>query len=751
MDFKNILMLQRLAIILLGILLLICQTDNNAVAQVSILVNKSHFVSVEEAANGENIVNWSDAHLSDDRACTESFAAMELSHFLTLCTSLSKNDIRFCSTDSLPGKGDVFLLGSRQSNSLISSLNPSGDDSLKTNQSFHIQAFKDNNRTITIIEGKDRAGTLYGVYAYLEELGIRFYGLDEKGIVYPAKPSLLPKSLNITGNPSFLDRGFISLGDRGGKDIFYWMARNRINYCDETGMETPFRKKLGMVLARGGHGFQRDFLNSKAEYPYNYLKFKGDENKPKDLYAQSDEYTGDTNGDGKLSYFEAHPEWFGLRNGKRSDRDYITASGDNYNTSNKDATKELAKNLVQSLIDGTWRNVDVVNFWMLDNGKWCECENCKRQGSYTDRLFDVAYVILKEIQNARKEGRLNRRILLATLAYHETLPPPDHPLPKDFDYKDFTVTFFPIERCYVHALADPACTEINQFLLKDYQGWTMGPGRNYKGSITIGEYYNVSSFKSLPVLFPTIMATDIPWYYQNGSRQFAYMHTPTYLWGTWTLNQYLFAKLLWNTKTDVDTLFKEYFHRYYPTTSEHTKKFYHYLEEATANFKPFIHYAGKNRYRVQRFLTNDSVKIFTLDHLQYDSHHLLINDGPSIIDMVNDMNLARKEIDESLMQCQDKMEQARLIEDDRRFEYGEEMVLFYYHLIRTAIFYRRGSELIAKHEFRYVEKYANQLRDITDLVNPLVNHPGSAINAKNGFEATSVVAIYDFFKKKYDN
>ncbi len=749
MSFRNISMLKRLAVFSLGIFLLFCKNDGNAATRVIILVNKGYFASVEEAAKGEEKVDWWDADLSDDRACTECFAAMELSHFLVTCTQLSKNDIQFYSPDRLPNEGDVFLLGSRQSNSLIASRNLPKDAMLKTDQSFCIQAVYENNRTITIIEGKDRVGTLYGVYAYLEQFGIRFYGLGEKGTVSPGKLSELPRALNVIENPSFLSRGFIGLSDRGDDDIFFWMARNRMNYCDETGKETHFRKKLGMILARGGHGIQMSFLNPRAEYPYNHPKFRGDENKPKDPYAPGDEYTSDTNGDGKLTYFEAHPEWYGLRNGKRSDR--LSGPGDNYCTSNKDATKELAKIMVQSLIDGQWRNVDIVNLWMLDNGKWCECGNCRQQGIYTDRLFEVAYAIQKEIQNAIQEGRLHRKILMASLAYHETLPPPERPLPDDFDYENFSVTFFPIERCYVHTLADPSCTEINQFLLEHYQGWTMGSGRHYKGSIFIGEYYNVSSFKSLPVLFPSIMATDIPWYYRTGTRHFNYMHTPTHLWGTWTLNQYLLARLLWNAETDVDALLKEYFCRYYPTTSEHTRNFYHHLEEATANFKAFKHYAGENRYSMRRRLTNDSLEIFPLDHLHYDSYHPVINNGPDIVDMVDAMRLARKEIDAALVQCQDETEQARLIEDDRRFEYGDAMIFFYYHLIRTAIFHRRHNEVMARHEFLYVEKFAEKLRSITDLVNPLVNVPLSDATAKDGFEATQAVDVYNFFKKMYGN
>ena len=54
------------------------------------------------------------------------------------------------------------------------------------------------------------------------------------------------------------------------------------------------------------------------------------------------------------------------------------------------------------------------------------------------------------------------------------------------------------------------------------------------------------------------MAADIPWYYRTGTRHFNYMHTPTHLWGTWTLNQYLLARLLWDAGTDTDALLKEY-------------------------------------------------------------------------------------------------------------------------------------------------------------------------------------------------
>ena len=83
--------------------------------------------------------------------------------------------------------------------------------------------------------------------------------LVKKGQCTLKKPSILPKTLDITGNPSFLSRGFISLGDRGDKEIYFWMARNKMNACDETGKETAFRKKTGYGIGKGRSWFPERF------------------------------------------------------------------------------------------------------------------------------------------------------------------------------------------------------------------------------------------------------------------------------------------------------------------------------------------------------------------------------------------------------------------------------------------------------------------------------------------------------------
>ncbi len=730
-----------------------------AARRLSIVVNPGPFASIPEAAGGEDRVNFRDHDPADDAACTESFAAMELRHFLAICTGIHSADIQLLTQERLPPQGDVFLLGSRRSNPLISQINPNSEKegTLRSPESFRLRAMAESGRTVVIIEGGGRVGTLYGVYAYLERMGMRFYGLGEQGTVYPPRPapllregSSMPSTattqLNVIEEPSFLTRGFFACTNRGHREFFLWMVRNRMNYWIATEECIPFLKKLGMKLSAGGHAIQSDFLGPQIEYPYNHPILSGDEDKPADPYPVSPQYLGDADHNGKLVYAEAHPEWYALHGGRR-DAHRSPELHFNHCTSNPEAGKELARNLIHSLIDGKYRDADMIDFMMLDHGPWCECESCGRQGGFADRMLNLQYRVCKDIQAARREGRLNRDVQLVALAYMETLDPPTRPLPDDFDYANCPVTFFPISRCYAHPLADPACTEINRQTLRCYQDWAMSDGRFYKGGMLIGEYYNVSSIKTLPVVYTHIMAADIPWYYRSGVRHFHYMHTPTSLWGTWTLNQHLLSRLLWNADADVDGLLADYFRLYYPTTTERTRRFYQHLEYATANIKAFKHHVwtGDAHHCLPGKLDQISKDLFPLDHLHYEAFHPTLNDAPDVVEIMEAMRLARQDIDAGLMECKDPTESARLQEDERRFAYGEAMFGFLYHLVRTVTFHNRGDETLARQDFQEVERMAERLRAVTDLVHVSYRHA----NARDGLDASQAEPAYEFLKNRY--
>lgn len=732
-------------VVAIAVLFLLYPAFSSIGATITIVANPGPFGSVPQAAIAEEQVNFGDNDPADENACTESFAAMELRHFLAACMNLDEATLPFSPVDRLPAQGDVLVLGSRASNPLIDRVDPQpkGAKKFRVPDSFRLHAFFESNRTIVVIEGSTRVGTLYGVYAYLERMGMRFYGLGEQGTVYRVKPAAMVREIDIVEEPKFQTRGFMGGSNRGNRTFFLWMARNRMNFWTVLEDGIPFLKKVGMRLSAGGHHLQSDFLGPQTEYPYDHPRFQGDEAKPPDPYAVSPQYRGDADHNGKLTYAEAHPEWYALHAGKR-----VGNLSYNYCTSNPDATREYARNLIQSLVDGRDRNADAIDLWMLDHGPWCECEECRRQGSCTDRMLDMQHRVYKEIQSAQRKGRLNRSVQLLALAYLETLPAPTRPLPEDFDYQNCLVTFFPISRCYAHPLADPACTEINLHTLRCYEDWALSAGRFYKGSMFIGEYYNVSSIKTLPVVYTHLLAADIPWYYRSGVRNFHYMHTPTSLWGTWTLNQFLLARLLWNPDTKVDALLEDYFCLYYPTTAERTRRFYQHLETATANIKAFKHHVwtgGDAHYCLPGRLNATSKDLFPLDHLHYESFHPTLNDAPDVVEIMEAMRLARVEIDGALLECRNVTERLRLLEDERRFAYGEAMFGFLYHLVRTMTFHHQGDANMARAEFAAVERMADRLRSIVDLVQVSFRHA----NAKNGVDASQAEPAYNFLKKRY--
>jgi len=713
---------------------------------VTILANPGPFGSVQQAALAEQQVNWQDADLTDDKACTESFAATELRHFLALCADAREQEISLAGPEQLPARGDVFLIGSGDSNPLIGTLKSPDGKAPRPHlaESFRILAYRQDGRTITVIQGADRAGALYGVYAYLEQLGVRFYGVGAQDTWLPTRPVEPPTRLDLSAKPDYLTRGFWVEQNRGDRTFFLWMARNRMNLWRVTTKDDiPFLKKLGVKLNIGGHSIQLRCLNPKGVYPYQHSSFGGAAGAPPDPYPVSLQYAGDRNGDGQLTYFEAHPEWYGLRGGRRSSK--VSSSGDNYCTSNRDATAELLKNLVALCAEGSWRDAELLDFWMLDAGHWCECEACRKQGTCTDRLMGLVHAAQQAFKRARAEGRLERNLRIVTLAYYETLPPPSKPLPADFDYDNCIVTCFPIERCYAHAFADPACTEVNESFRKELLGWTAGAARHYRGPMMVGEYYNVSKLKSLPMLYTRIMAQDIPWYYQAGVRHFHYMHPPLRLWGTWRLNHYLLGRLLWDVHANPQAIFDEYLARLYPDTAVPIRAFYRELELAMSNFKAVKHYIRVDGQRVdlRKNLVNDKLPLFPTEHLRYEPHHPTLNDGPDMVEMVEAMGRARRAMDDALQARSGAAERQRLREDERRFAYGEAMVQLYYRLVRTAIFHRKGEVEEARRELALAERQAAILKKIVDLVQVSSN---SYADAKDGFDASGAAGVCEHFR-----
>jgi len=706
-------------------------------AETHVVVNLGPYPSIETAGRAETKVDWLDADTTDDTIATEAFAAQELRRLLRKMTG--RGDDFAVVDDDRPHEGDLVLVGSPASNAesrrLASSLGVSAEDvAALGSEGYRVRSATVDGRRVTLVAGSGRVGTLYAAYDLLYRLGCRWFAPGEKSEQAPELDEI--PDLDVTERPSFFTRGFHGWEDRADDDFLLWMARNRLNYwCVQQGNH-PLMHKLGIQMSCGGHDLEWRFLNPHKPYPYNHPKFQGDEQMPADPYPAGDASPNDANADGQLSYFEAHPEWYPLAGGRRVPgiRDDNPGFGTNYCTSNEHATTEFMKNFVRAFVDGPYQNADVVRFWTLDVGKWCECAECKALGTRTDRNLLLVDRANSAIREARSAGRINRRVIIRFLAYADVLDPPSRPLPRDFDYRTASATFFPIVRCYVHNFDDPSCPR-NARYFRQLDGWAVRADRHYRGELCIGEYYNVSGYRCLPICFMHTMANDIPYYHKVGARHFHYMHVTTGNWGNKTLTSFQMARQIWDVDTDCKTLWDDYFPRRYGPAAGTMRQFYETLEKMLSN-------VSELKYGLARRLGRGAKDLFTTSELRYERAEGVECIGPTLLEIVDYGKGCRVLLDRALTADLPDEITARIAEDERMFTYGERTVGYYLECVEAFRLGRAGKSAEASAHYEEAVRIADRLREDTTSVAHCYT-PG----APSAFAATNAAGALAHLKK----
>lgn len=651
----------------------------------TVCVSCDPFPDIRAAAFGEAQIDWWDDRQSDIQAtCTLCWAATELEKYLpgdVVLRTLPE------SLDSIGST--VILLGCASDPQLIS-LSQSLSLPLCSNEKerLRICGGQRNGTNFVLLSGGDRVGTLYAAYAYLERLGLRF--LEPGAPCTDTAAACFDPEFDITEAPDYTTRGTMSSFINASEEFLEWMAHNRFNsgFFRKANHHFAMRKKLGIDSVVGGHQMFYLFADTTLPYPYKHAVYGG-EGLPEDPYPVSPLCRAPSGPNGELTYGDAHPEWYALIDGQRRMRRDRTrflaagnAPGDNMCTANEDAMTELCRLIVDSLIDGEWKYADHVHIWPLDNGAWCQCEACQKQGNYTARILALAQKVNRAIQTAYAQGRLKRRILLICPAYHETLPVPDVPLPEDFDYENIMTVFYPIERCFVHDLDDPICTETNQTLMERLLPWSNNP--HYRGELVIGEYYNVSAFAAMPFVLTSRILHEIPMYYRIGARHFHYMHITARDWGFIAINNYLHGKLLWDTHADPNALTAGYFSGRYGTLAPRMQALYAQLEQATANCKYYKHYQFVNG-KITRLFTQLSTdkpqtedSLFPLVHMKLRSRADNPQAGPSLLETLEGLENGWNTLQTLLQQKVDTQTQHQLQRDARRLRFGVKCTRFLY-------------------------------------------------------------------------
>ncbi len=243
--------------------------------------------------------------------------------------------------------------------------------------------------------------------------------------------------------------------------------------------------------------------------------------------------------------FEAHPEYLALRKGKRK--------GSKFCISNPGLRKLVADYAVNYF--KKYPNRDTVSIEASDGGGWCECEECAKLGSVSDRVVLLANQVAKEVHKHYPDKRVG------VSAYNMHSPPP-------------TIDLHPSIIVNIAMGFIKGGYSIDELI----EGW-----RGKKAEIGIRDYYDLYSHSmNAPGRGRAdntgYLKRTIPEYYRKGAR---YMNAEaTDGWGSAGLDYFLAQRALWNVEETkrFEELTREFMKNCFGPAAETMGKFYELID-----------------------------------------------------------------------------------------------------------------------------------------------------------------------------
>jgi hypothetical protein len=374
-----------------------------------------------------------------------------------------------------------------------------------------------DSNTVHIV-GVDDIGTIHATYFTLEDFGCRWYLPGEWGTVIPDLKTLVVKAGEKLREPSFKIRSGLPA----------------------TGTATDTDRTWALnEWGRGNHLGGYKWWG--AGHSYNYL----------------------ISDDG---YFESHPEWFALIDGKRDSSQLCTT--------NPEMRKEAAKNLLLQLKELGSNVPKLICISPNDSFHLCECDECKKlipdmpdgQGKnvndHIDRIVDFANYMCIKIQNVYPE-----HYVTYYCNYHSTGTPK---LVKPAKNTVFWLTQW----------GDDEFRSVDD---ETRLGSAINNWKKFGNPLFLYTYWgSFGSYSFWPVVHT--ISKDIPYFYEKGVIG-VYSETHRH-WGGQHLNFIVFSRLLWDVNTNVEAYIDEFCTLFYGPAAKPMREYYRKMELAAKNGLP---------------------------------------------------------------------------------------------------------------------------------------------------------------------
>ncbi|MBL9178035.1 MAG: DUF4838 domain-containing protein [Verrucomicrobiaceae bacterium] len=287
--------------------------------------------------------------------------------------------------------------------------------------------------------------------------------------------------------------------------------------------------------------------------------------------------------------FAAHPEYLALVNGERRKPKFCIANNGLRKLVIADALAQFAAK----------PELDSISCDPSDGGGWCECAECAKIGSVTDRALLLANEVAEAVNKAHP-GRI-----IGMYAYNEHSPPPS-----------------------IEAHPQVVISVATGFIRGGYTIDQLLAGWNAKArTLGIREYYSVSTWdRDLPGASRGsnigYLRTTIPHFHSQGARYMSAEASDNA--GPNGLGCYLAARMLWDVKEadQIEALVDDFFDKSFGAAREPMWEFYTLLD-GTKKSALSDDLIGRmwRQLDAARALTKDGATLARLDDLALYTHY----------------------------------------------------------------------------------------------------------------------------------
>ncbi len=429
-----------------------------------------------------------------------------------------------------------------------------------------------------VILGGEKNGLLNGVYHFLEQY------LDCR--MYTSGTAVIPKRIHIN-LPEIHDYQIPAFKLR---DVHYRDAYVP-EYAEWHGLTSIHRQEMGL----GVHSFER--------------------------LAHPDKY------------FESHPEYYSLIDGKRVHKAQLCLS-------NKDLVDVVEANLRELM-----KKSPEKEYWGVgqnDNDAYCQCAECRaineREGSQSGTILHFVNQIA---------GRFPDKTIV-TLAYHYSRQIPEHIKPAD----NVNIFLASIECNRSKPISeDPQSMDF----LEDLKNWGEISDNIWVWDYVVHFYGYVSPYPNLRTLQPNIQLfaeNNVGAMFQQGD---------LYGGGEFSeLKAYLIAKLLWDPYMDIDSVTNDFLTGYYGDAGIYIKQYIEVLHDASEFYGKNLHHKIDPLTHTDGYLSPVMMKIY---HRIFDRAEKAAENDSAFLTRVKIARLPLEYIDLEIAKRKEK-EEGGFIEKD---------------------------------------------------------------------------------------